>query len=151
MPFPTRPDFEIITINIVNDFDSFNMVSSIVIVLAVGLSVDYSTHIVYAFLESPGTDRNARTKHALSHIGSTVLNGGITTWLAVSPLCTAKTYVFQLFFISFSVIAVFALFYGLILVPVLLSLVGPRSKLAPTITATGPPTPPAAAAAAAKQ
>ena len=49
------------------------MVSSIVIVLAVGLAVDCSTHIVYAFLESPGDDRDARTRDALMHIGSTVV------------------------------------------------------------------------------
>ena len=104
---------------------SFNMITSIVIVLAVGLSVDYSTHIVYAFLEAQSKDRHERVQIALRHIGSTVLHGGITTWLSVAVLATANSYVFKVFFISFSTIVAFALLYGLLLVPVLLVLVGP--------------------------
>lgn len=108
---------------------SFNMITSIVIVLAVGLSVDYSTHVVYAFLEAKGSDRNDRVQTAMRHIGSTVLNGGFTTWLSISVLATAKSYVFKVFFISFTVIVVFALLYGLLLIPVLLSLIGPKNPM----------------------
>ena len=105
---------------------SFNMITSIVIVLAVGLSVDYSTHIVYAFLEAQGPDRHDRVQTAMRHIGSTVLNGGITTWLSIAVLATAKAYVFKIFFISFTIIVVFALLYGLLLIPVLLAIIGPN-------------------------
>ncbi len=43
-------------------------------------------------------------------------------------MATANSYVFKLFFISFTTIAIFSLGYGLTLVPVLLSLLGPLSR-----------------------
>ena len=104
---------------------TFNIITSIVIVLAVGLSVDYSTHVVYSFLEAQGSDRHERVLTAMRHIGGTVLHGGITTWLSIAILASAEAYVFKVFFISFTTIAISALFYGLCLVPVILSLIGP--------------------------
>ena len=115
-----------------------NSVSVICIVIAVGLAVDYSVHIGGAFLKidaqcngyhSPKTQRAA---HALWKMGPAVVNGGFSTFLAVLPLCVAKSYVFKVFFRMFCLIILFGQFFGVFVVPVLLSFAGP----APVVGAT---------------
>ena len=47
------------------------------IVLSVGLSVDYSLHIMHSFLVSNKGDRRARAAAAMEHLGRSVVNGGV--------------------------------------------------------------------------
>ena len=61
-------------------------------------------------------------------IGPAVLNGGFTTFLAL-VLCSLSTgHVFLTFFKVFTLTVVFGLFNGVILLPVILSLVGPSDS-----------------------
>lgn len=53
---------------------SFNTVTAINMVLAVGIAVDYSAHIAHSFLVMNGS-RKERAKGALHHIGGEVLAG----------------------------------------------------------------------------
>ena len=64
---------------------------------------------------------------ALQEIGPAVLNGGISTFIALGLLGTSRSYVFLSFFKVFTLVIVFGLYHGLIFLPVLLSLVGPAS------------------------
>merc|ERR1712176_458701 len=61
-------------------------VSVINIVLAVGLSVDYSAHVGHCFMVKGGDDKNRRALEALADIGAAVLSGAISTFLAVVVL-----------------------------------------------------------------
>lgn len=105
-----------------------------------GLSVDYAAHVAHAFLnaESREGDGDARTTRALiavRHIGAAVAYGAGSTFLAVSMLSFSRSYVFVAFFRIFSLVILFGLWHGLILLPVMLSTIGPRSlrvKLQPT-------------------
>ena len=112
-----------------------NMVSVVCVVLAVGLAVDYSVHIANCFLQvsSGATDkyssRTQRAAYALWKIGPSVMNGGLSTFLALIPLLIAKSYVFKVFFRMFAVIIGFGLWFGVITLPVLLSLFGPPPNL----------------------
>ena len=66
-----------------------------------------------------------RTVEAVLSIGPAVLNGGFTTFLAL-VLCSLSTgHVFLTFFKVFTLTVVFGLFNGVVLLPVILSLVGP--------------------------
>eukprot|EP00239_Pterosperma_sp_CCMP1384_P005235 CAMPEP_0197859792 /NCGR_PEP_ID=MMETSP1438-20131217/34679_1 /TAXON_ID=1461541 /ORGANISM="Pterosperma sp., Strain CCMP1384" /LENGTH=896 /DNA_ID=CAMNT_0043476435 /DNA_START=219 /DNA_END=2909 /DNA_ORIENTATION=- len=103
-----------------------NSVTCILVVISVGLSVDYCAHITHAFLVATGT-REERMEKALRHIGGAVFNGGITTYLACILLCLSKTYVFKSFFLLLTVIIWVGLYFGLFVMPVVLSLVGPPS------------------------
>eukprot|EP00754_Rhynchopus_humris_P027837 Rhum_TRINITY_DN15113_c0_g1::Rhum_TRINITY_DN15113_c0_g1_i3::g.140632::m.140632 len=125
-----------------------NSVSVICIVIAVGLAVDYSVHIGGAFLKidaqcngyhSPNTQRAA---HALWKMGPAVVNGGFSTFLAVLPLCVAKSYVFKVFFRMFCLIILFGQFFGVFVVPVLLSFVGPAPVMGATHLSCAPWTSP---------
>lgn len=99
--------------------------------LAVGLSVDYAAHVAHAFLNSKardGTgDRSARTLIAVRHIGAAVLYGAGSTLLAQSLMAFSESYVFQTFWRIFVLVIFFGLWHGLILLPVILSTIGPRS------------------------
>ena len=61
-------------------------------------------------------------------IGPAVLNGGVTTFLALVLLSGSTSHTFLTFFKVFVLTVVFGLFHGLVLLPVLLSLVGPEME-----------------------
>ena len=96
------------------------VVAQINLVLATGLSVDYSAHICHRFLESNHTNAAAaadvegvtgkgsavggavtavdRAEEAVWQLGASVFNAGMSTLLAVLPLGLAQSTVFFTFF-----------------------------------------------------
>ena len=99
--------------------------ASVLLSVALGLSVDYSAHIAHAFMTTPGKTRDERVKKTIVEIGPAVFNGGFSTYLAFAILVFSNSYVFQVFFKIFLLVVVFGLFYGLVCLPVVLSLIGP--------------------------
>ena len=139
---------------------TIDILSAVNIVLAIGLCVDYAVHIAHAFLTSEGT-RQERATNAIRVIGMAVLNGGITTFLALFFCSFSSAHVFQTFFkvssiqnIIYNIIkwsqilsslsqnpnylmnefqvfcltVLFGLYHGLVLLPVMLSIMGPASS-----------------------
>jgi Niemann-Pick C1 protein len=104
-------------------------VSVISLALAVGLSVDYSAHTGHCFMTKGGTDRNKRATEALCDIGAAVLQGGFTTFLAVMVLLFSNSYIFWVLSRQFALTVALGLFHGLVLLPVMMSLVGPKPYL----------------------
>merc|ERR1712232_1289178 len=96
------------------------------IVLAVGLSIDYSAHVGHCFMAKGGKDRNVRALEALADIGAAVLSGALTTFLAVVVLLFSSSYVFAPLSIQFALTVGLGVTHGLVLLPVLLSLLGPK-------------------------
>lgn len=118
---------------------SYNTVTGVNIVVAIGLAVDYSAHIGHAYLEAQVPDEIAQTmsnfemrvwkaKHALANMGSSVMHGAISTTLAISVLAWSTSFVFISFFKMILGIVVFGLMNGFVLLPVMLSLCGPLYK-----------------------
>mmetsp|Transcript_5028 Transcript_5028/g.12536 ORF Transcript_5028/g.12536 Transcript_5028/m.12536 type:complete len:858 (+) Transcript_5028:197-2770(+) len=103
---------------------ALDVVVIVVVVISVGLSVDYSVHIVYTFLATDGKDRVERVRLALRITGPSVLNGGISTLIAVIPLAFSQSYVFFTFFRLFLVMILAGIFFGLALTPVILLFIG---------------------------
>ena len=106
---------------------TIDTISCVNIVLAIGLCVDYSAHIAHAFIVAKGS-RIERAQTALSTMGPAIINGGLTTFLAVVPLYFSQSHVFLTFFKVFFLTVTFGLFHGIILLPVILSWIGPTSK-----------------------
>eukprot|EP00523_Entomoneis_sp_CCMP467_P014523 CAMPEP_0168780548 /NCGR_PEP_ID=MMETSP0725-20121227/8174_1 /TAXON_ID=265536 /ORGANISM="Amphiprora sp., Strain CCMP467" /LENGTH=926 /DNA_ID=CAMNT_0008830391 /DNA_START=34 /DNA_END=2814 /DNA_ORIENTATION=- len=102
-------------------------VSAVMLVLAVGLSVDYSAHIGHNFMTKPGDDRDERVMQTLSDVGAAVMNGAITTFLAVAILLMSESYVFWVLSRMFLLTVLFGVANGLLLLPVLLSMIGPKA------------------------
>ena len=102
---------------------SYNSVSFVFLVVSIGIAVDYSVHIARAFMSLRGS-RTARARGALREIGGAVLEGAVSTMIPVAILGLASSYVFQVFHQMLVSIVVLGAFNGLIVLPVLLSLVG---------------------------
>ena len=77
---------------------------------------------MYLFLS--GESSVDRAAVALTTIGPAILNGGVTTLLALAFLTYSQSYTFHVFFKVFSLSVAFGLFHGLVFLPVLLMLLG---------------------------
>jgi len=103
---------------------TIDIVVSSNILISVGLCVDFSAHVAHAFMHQRGGNADDRMVSTLKSIGPAVLNGGISTLLAVSMLANSESHVFISYFKIFFLMIVFGLYFGLVLLPVLLSLFG---------------------------
>lgn len=77
---------------------TIDLVSCIGLQLAVGLCVDYAAHIGHTFLTFNEGTRSDRALATVMHIGPAVLNGGVSTILAMAMLANSNAYTFKAFF-----------------------------------------------------
>lgn len=105
---------------------NLNSISVITLVLCTGISVDFVVHISRSFLEHIGT-RSERAIKSLATMGPPVFYAGFSTFLAIIVLSGAKSYIFRVLFLGFFFLILLAFLHGLILGPILLSLIGPGS------------------------
>jgi len=103
---------------------TIDITSMNVIIISVGLCVDFCAHIVHGFITGTG-DRAARVLYVMENIAPAVMNGGLSTILALALLVTSRSHIFISFFKIFLLICLFGLFHGLITLPVVLTILGP--------------------------
>lgn len=108
---------------------TIDTVTCVNLIIAIGLCVDYSAHIAHRFMTVRAPSRDVRVQLTLAEIGPAVLNGGVSTFLAFILLARSKSYVFTAFFKVFFLVVVCGLFNGLVVLPVLLSLLGPHNPV----------------------
>uniref|UniRef100_A0A061RV36 Niemann-Pick C1 protein n=2 Tax=Tetraselmis sp. GSL018 TaxID=582737 RepID=A0A061RV36_9CHLO len=101
-------------------------VSVIFVVVSLGLSVDYSVHVAHDFLHKKGA-ANDRMVATLKDMGTAVMNGVSSTWIAVMLLAGSGSYVFSTFFKALFLCTTLGMVHSLVLLPVVLTLVKPRS------------------------
>ena len=94
--------------------------------IGIGLSVDYGAHIAHAFLVSEGSPLQRATE-GFASISPAILHGGISTFLAITPIAFSQSHVFTTFFRMISLLVAFGLFHGLFFLPVMLSIFGGKS------------------------
>ena len=104
-------------------------ISTIYILISVGLAVDYSAHIAHMFVESTGTGPQ-RAVAALERIGPSVFNAVASTLLAVIIIGFSESYVFRVFFKALFLTVLIGGAHGLLFLPTILGLLG-GSKAAP--------------------
>ncbi|ELT98357.1 hypothetical protein CAPTEDRAFT_224941 [Capitella teleta] len=95
-----------------------------VFIQAIGFCIDGSVHISESFMNCEGT-RNERTRKTLHHMGPSVLHGILSSLLGLLPFVTAGSYISLTYFYLFCIVMAFCLYYGLVFLPVVLSLIGP--------------------------
>jgi hypothetical protein len=100
----------------------------IFLIAVVGLSVDYSVHMLHAYNEHEADNRNHKLKNSLETMGISVLSGAITTLLASVPLFLCLMRFFSQYgqFIFFVCLFSFTLAIGL-LSPLLIT-IGPEGR-----------------------
>jgi Niemann-Pick C1 protein len=107
---------------------SLNAVSAVNLSMAIGISVEFCIHVTVAFLRSRGS-RDFRVAQALIGVGSSVVSGiTLTKFLGVIALIAAPSAIFRVYYFRmYFAIVLLGASHGLIFLPVLLSLVGPRT------------------------
>eukprot|EP00403_Amphidinium_massartii_P048273 CAMPEP_0178464984 /NCGR_PEP_ID=MMETSP0689_2-20121128/51122_1 /TAXON_ID=160604 /ORGANISM="Amphidinium massartii, Strain CS-259" /LENGTH=788 /DNA_ID=CAMNT_0020091899 /DNA_START=162 /DNA_END=2525 /DNA_ORIENTATION=- len=79
-----------------------NSISMINLVMAVGLVVDYSMHVVHNFmLQDNSLPRSERAVKAMEEIGPAVFLGVSTTFVSILPLALSTSQIFRVFFKMF--------------------------------------------------
>lgn len=77
---------------------TIDLVSCIGLELAIGLCVDYATHIGHTFLTMEDGSNEERSLKTVTTIGSAVVYGGLSTFIGVFMLVFSEAYSFQVFF-----------------------------------------------------
>merc|ERR1719456_1552263 len=98
-------------------------ISTIYVLISVGLAVDYSAHIAHMFVESTGTAPQRSIK-ALTRIGPSVFNAVLSTMAAVIIIGFSKSYIFRVFFKALFLTVLIGGALGLLFLPAILSLFG---------------------------
>ena len=104
---------------------ALDSVSMINLILCIGFSVDFSAHIAYGFITSPGESPRERSIHALYSLGMPVTQGALSTILAVVVLATSDSYIFRTFFKTMFLVIAFGALHALVFLPVFLMLLVP--------------------------
>ena len=111
---------------------SLSSITMIELIMSIGFCIDFSAHIVHAFLASVGKgDRNRRALKACTRVGLPIFNSACSTILGIILLGFCKSYIFKSFFKSILILMCLGLLNSLIFLPVLLSCIGshwPRHK-----------------------
>lgn len=105
-----------------------NAVTYVSLILSIGLMVDFILHVLLRFYEAEG-GRKQKVVHTLKTMGSSVLVGGISTFLGTLPLAFSTSEVFYTVFVAFIGLVTLGCGHGLILLPVLLSMFGPKDVI----------------------
>lgn len=116
---------------------TLNFLVTLNMIFAIGLAVDFSAHIAHTFLvtkhaphcKTKSQARTYKAKKAVSQMGSSVVHGGVSTFLAISVLSQSKSYIFVVFFRLWFGIIIFGMGNGFLLLPVILSFIGPVENL----------------------
>ncbi|XP_064848811.1 protein patched homolog 1 [Oncorhynchus masou masou] len=113
----------------------------VILIASVGIGVEFTVHIALAFLTAIG-NRNRRSALALEHMFAPVIDGAISTLLGVLMLAGSEfDFILRYFFAVLAILTVLGILNGLVLLPVLLSLMGPPPEVTPADNGSRLPTP----------
>jgi predicted RND superfamily exporter protein len=100
---------------------NISSVSFVCLVMSVGLSVDYCVHIGHAFTHSRGDTPNDRLVEAVKMMGTSVMKGGLTTFLGTVVLSGASSDAFRVFFKMLFSTVTLGVFHGIVCLPIFLA------------------------------
>ncbi|CBZ51687.1 putative Patched family domain containing protein [Neospora caninum Liverpool] len=102
-----------------------HMVSTIALVISIGFAVDYSAHLCHTFTHCKGATREKRVIESLVLMGNPIFHGASSTLLGIMLLGFSESFVFTVFFRMMVMVVAFGASHGMLLLPVILSWIGP--------------------------
>ncbi|XP_060132929.1 protein patched homolog 2 isoform X1 [Zootoca vivipara] len=113
----------------------------VILIASVGIGVEFTVHVALGFLTAIG-NRNLRTAVALEHMFAPVMDGAVSTLLGVLMLAGSEfDFILRYFFAVLTILTILGLLNGLVLLPVLLSIIGPPAEVTPADNGSRLPTP----------
>lgn len=110
-----------------------NILTMVMLIIAAGLSVDYTTHICHAFAEAVGPTREHRAVEAMFTMGSAIVHSFCTMMLILIPTAFSESMIFFTFVRMMTAVLVLATLHGCVVLPALLSLLGSNRSDSPSI------------------
>ncbi|CAN8217369.1 unnamed protein product [Coccothraustes coccothraustes] len=112
----------------------------VILIASVGIGVEFTVHVALGFLTAAGS-RNVRSAAALEHTFAPVMDGAVSTLLGVLMLAGSEfDFIMRYFFAVLTILTLLGLLNGLVLLPVLLSVIGPPPEA--SLVDNGPCLPP---------
>ncbi|KFV05030.1 Protein patched 1, partial [Tauraco erythrolophus] len=101
----------------------------VILIASVGIGVEFTVHVALGFLTAAG-NRNVRSAVALEHTFAPVMDGAVSTLLGVLMLAGSEfDFIMRYFFAVLTILTLLGLLNGLVLLPVLLSVIGPPPEV----------------------
>eukprot|EP00915_Cephaloidophora_sp_WS-2016_P004522 GHVH01006055.1.p1 GENE.GHVH01006055.1~~GHVH01006055.1.p1 ORF type:complete len:1155 (+),score=179.44 GHVH01006055.1:848-4312(+) len=100
-----------------------NMISMINLVISVGFAVDYAAHMCHTYTHCKSKTPDMKATEMLVLMGGAVFNGGSSTLIGILMLGFSTSFIFRVFFKLFLLVVVFGVSHGMILLPVVLTIV----------------------------
>jgi hypothetical protein len=104
------------------------VLEALVLVMVIGLSVDYVVHMADSYLEAPFETRLERTKYMMQKMGLAVLNGATTTICAALFMCATYITFFQKFGIVILVTVLQSLVTSMFFFSAMMAAMGPEAS-----------------------
>ena len=103
-----------------------NVLESVIITVAVGLSIDHTLHYGVAYRLAPDLDRHNRALSSLKTVGSVICMASLTTFLAGVFMLASVTLVYQKFGIFLILVITVSWLYSTLFFQSLLNIIGPQ-------------------------
>jgi len=112
-----------------------NAIPQVTLIMALGLTVEYTAHTVLAFILAEGPSsgnwvetRRARCTEALQQMALPSMHGAATTFVGIFLLAFSdQQYIVKYYFILYFLLIIFGVINGLLVLPAVLTLAGPPS------------------------
>ena len=105
---------------------SLNAVSVVNLLMSIGISVEFSSHIVQAFTASTEKDRRSKARDALVRTGPAIVSGiAMTNFVGIIVLSAAKSQMFVIFYFRmFFTVNCVCVIHTIIFLPAFLGFLG---------------------------
>uniref|UniRef100_A0A914HRW6 SSD domain-containing protein n=1 Tax=Globodera rostochiensis TaxID=31243 RepID=A0A914HRW6_GLORO len=100
------------------DLDPLSMAA---LLMAIGFSVDFTSHISYHYYKAPDGNAQVRMQQTLTVIGWPMVQVGLSTIVALLPLLLKQSYLAMVFLKTIVVVVCLGMFHGLVILPAVLT------------------------------
>lgn len=103
-----------------------SVLESVSMIVVVGMSVDYTVHLMHSYHESSESTRFGRARLAMTEMGVSVFGGALTTFVAACPLFMAQFIFFSQFGTFIGMITVYSILWAIFFLMTLAAVAGPE-------------------------